>query len=92
MVKYNKDGKSLRKYCSEKGIDYYNVLKRMKKRNETLEEALKNIKPHFKRDGLSLPKYCKANGISYFSILNRMYLKYETAEEALAHLKPRKKK
>ena len=83
---YEINGMSLRKYCLEKGINYFSVYQRMIDKCETPEEAIKNIKPIKKYDGKSRYHICKIQRISYhkFCRLMRNGLSYD---EAMAKIK-----
>jgi len=73
---------TLKQYCKENNINYASVLRWMKFKGMTIEEAIRYKPYKYEIDGMSLNKYCSKNNINYNSALSRIK-KGESVSEAV---------
>lgn len=85
-MKHTIQGKSLRQYCIENGLNYMSVCDRINRKYEKPEESVKNIKPRKKYNGKSVRQICKEKGVSYSYCTKLMLFKGMSLDEALGRL------
>lgn len=88
-MSYSIEGMSLRAYCRKYNLKYFSIWHRMTEKNESPEEAVKNVRTIPLYNGKTKARICREANISY-QLCRKLMQRGMSLEEAVTVLKDRK--